>query len=240
MLSETALLFRAPIRAAPTAQDGKLLVALLCIWDYDAYVQAANPAYRAVFGWSDETLMAVPYWEFVHPDEQHTAVESSWQLMDGAGQLYGYEMRLLCSDGAYRWTCWNTCAFPRDQLLLGIGIDVTGSREHATERVQVGTWDWNAHTDTVILTGHLFGLPEQSPVPGATFLAQVHVADRLSMDRAVLWSLASGLPLVEDVRMTQHDGSLRRIHLAGRVTKRPDGDPARMSGIARTATKRAA
>ncbi|HEY2763309.1 MAG TPA: hypothetical protein VGJ13_04760 [Pseudonocardiaceae bacterium] len=92
----------------------------------------------------------------------------------------------------------------------------------------------------VTLSGDLFGLPERYPVPGGTFLAQVHVADRLSMDRGVRWSLASGLPLVEDVRMTQHDGRLRRIHLAGRVTKRPDGAPARMSGIARTATERAA
>lgn len=43
MPSETALLFRAPIRAAPTAQDETLLVALLCICDYDTHVQAANP-----------------------------------------------------------------------------------------------------------------------------------------------------------------------------------------------------
>lgn len=219
--------------ATATAQDWKLLVALLCIWDYDAYVQAANPAYRVVFGWSDEALMAVPFWEFVHPDEQHAAVKSGQQLMDGVGSVYGYEVRLLRSDGAYRWTCWNTCAFPRDHLLLGIGIDVTGSREHTADRVQVGTWDWRFRTDTVTLSGDLFGLPERSPVPGEKFLAQVHVKDRLSLNRGIRWSLASGQPLAEDVRLTQHDGSLRRIRLAGRVTKSPEGDPARMLGIAR-------
>ena len=68
-----------------------------------------NPTCRSVLGWSVEELSSVPYWEFLHRDDQHPTVERTQQmLLSGPMRIVDLEVRMLCRDGTYRCTRWNS------------------------------------------------------------------------------------------------------------------------------------
>jgi PAS domain-containing protein len=55
-------------------------------------------------------LTSVPFWEFVHPEDQHAMVESTQRLIDGSAPRLGYEVRMLRRDGHYVRTRWDTAS----------------------------------------------------------------------------------------------------------------------------------
>jgi PAS domain-containing protein len=63
-------------------------------------------------------LTSVPFWEFVHPEDQHAMVESTQRLIDGSAPRLGYEVRMLRRDGHYVWTRWDTASSQEDGLLF--------------------------------------------------------------------------------------------------------------------------
>ena len=39
--------------------------------DFEGYVVSASPSYCAMLGWSIKEMSSAPYWELLHPDDQH-------------------------------------------------------------------------------------------------------------------------------------------------------------------------
>lgn len=234
-----------PSGSTPSAQDlerfWELSLAMMGVRDYDGYVTLANPACTEVLGWSQDELRSVPYWEFVHPDDQHAVVESGDDLLlKEGGSSFGCEVRMLCRDGGYRWIRWNIRSIHREQLLYAIGVAVTHSG-HVEERVRVGTWNWHIPSGAIAWSEELadmFGLPIGHAIGYGTFLDCVHAADRSMVDRHMRWSAASGEPYAVDCRIVQPDGSIRWVHSAGRVSMSEHHDPTGICGITRDVTER--
>lgn len=99
---------------------------LLCIARTDGYFKRLNPAFTAVLGWSAAELMARPFLDFVHPDDQAATLAEVGKLSTGQPTLQ-FENRYQCRDGSWRTLSWR--AMPQqDGTLYATARDVTEER----------------------------------------------------------------------------------------------------------------
>ena len=96
---------------------------LLCIAGADGYFKRINPAFHQTLGWSDEELLAKPFFDFIHPDDHAATLRELEGL--AAGQLtVHFRNRYQCQDGSWRWLSWNAVPQP-DGLIYAAARDVT-------------------------------------------------------------------------------------------------------------------
>ena len=58
---------------------------LLCVAGFDGYLKRVNPAWRNILGYKPEKLLAMPYFDWMHPDERASARAEFQRLQDGEG-----------------------------------------------------------------------------------------------------------------------------------------------------------
>ncbi|MCW2962668.1 MAG: domain S-box protein [Thermoleophilia bacterium] len=101
---------------------------LLCIARPDGRFRQVNASWTRALGWTAEELTAVPFVEFVHPDDRDiTDVE-----IHGITTRYanvGFRNRYRTRSGGYRWLDWRS-TFDRDTgEIFGAARDVTDTVE---------------------------------------------------------------------------------------------------------------
>jgi PAS domain S-box-containing protein len=207
---------------------------MLGVGDYEGWFRQVNHGFTAVLGWSAEELTSAPLWEFVHPDDQDEVVESRQKMIDDdAGMRFGFDFRMLCRNGSYRWTRWNAVNQPSDQLLYGVGLDITDLKPPVTDRTVVGTWQWDVPGNTMIWSAELHDVFERNALTYEAFVGRVCEEDRARVGRLLGWSLVSGEPPAFKIRVRHSDGKIWHLHVAGRAEMNADGEPQRLRGIAR-------
>lgn len=107
---------------------------LMCIANFDGYFNQINPAWGRTFGWTDEELLARPYVEFVHSDDQQATTEAVAQLIRERQPL-SFEHRFRSKDGSYKLLAWNAYPLLEDELIFAIARDVT-ARKQAEEKIE--------------------------------------------------------------------------------------------------------
>jgi PAS domain S-box-containing protein len=111
----------------------------------------------------------------------------------------------------------------------------------ASEAAKVGMWFWNLETDSLIWTEQckaLFGLPAETEMSYAVFLAAIHPEDRQHTDAAVTRSIDEQIDYDIEYRSCWPDGSIHWIAARGSCTYDPTGRPVRMMGVALDITDR--
>lgn len=211
------------------------------VGDFDGYFVSVNPAFRAVLGWSVEELTSVPYWELLHPDDQHHSVELVQEaLISGPGTLSDGRVRMLCRDGCYRPTRWSVRSIRKAQRWYARGVDISSREPAGTEdRVRVGSWDWHVPTNVATWSDgmwEIYGLPPGSALSLETALARIHPDDQAVVGQVVRRSLRSAEPYVADHRIVHPRDGVRWLHSAGRVIADSDGRPDRIRGLTRDVT----
>ena len=99
-------------------------VDLLSVFKVGGKFGVTNPAWERMLGWSPEDLKNKAFIEFVHPDDvEPTLAESVAEWDDAAPTRSGFENRLRCRDGSYRWIEWTSQR--RGDLIYSTGRDVT-------------------------------------------------------------------------------------------------------------------
>jgi len=97
---------------------------MLLIAGFDGYFKRINPAFTATLGYASGELLARPYLEFIHPDDQAAARAAVDQLGRGE-QTVGLENRYRHQDGTWRWIAWKALSVPADGLIYCSGRDIT-------------------------------------------------------------------------------------------------------------------
>ena len=97
---------------------------LLCIAGLDGRFRRVNPAWESVLGWTSADLVAAPYMDFIHPDDQAVTAAESEKLTSGAVTLT-FENRYRCKDGSYRWLSWKAVPLVTKGLIYAAAHDVT-------------------------------------------------------------------------------------------------------------------
>ena len=91
---------------------------------FDGYIKRASPAWERTLGWSEDELRAVPYTEFIHPDDRERAVAEVTALAGGA-ESQDFELRIRSRDGSYGVFLFNAIGVPDQGLLYAVAKDIT-------------------------------------------------------------------------------------------------------------------
>ncbi len=111
-------------RAAEMEGFFNLTLDFLCVAGFDGYFKRVNPVFETLLGYSQAELMAQPFLNFVHPDDQASTQQVAARLSQGHG-VVAFENRYRCKDGTYRWLAWTSFPDLDRQLLYATARDVT-------------------------------------------------------------------------------------------------------------------
>jgi two-component system, cell cycle sensor histidine kinase and response regulator CckA len=96
---------------------------LLCIAGTDGFFQRINPAFTTILGYSEAELLARPFTDFVHPDDQPATLDTL-QLLRTSSVTH-FVNRYQHRDGTYRWLEWNGQPIPEQGLVYAVARDIT-------------------------------------------------------------------------------------------------------------------
>jgi PAS domain S-box-containing protein len=86
-----------------------------------------------VLGWTREELRAVPFVEFVHPDDRERTLAEAASLTSTEYETISFENRYRCRDGSYRSMLWAAGSLPDEGVIYATGRDVTESNRAQEE-----------------------------------------------------------------------------------------------------------
>jgi PAS domain S-box-containing protein len=100
---------------------------LLCIAGFDGFFKQLNPSWTATFQFSAAEMMAVPFIEFIHPEDRDATTAQAARIAGGA-PMAQFENRYRCRDGSYKWLSWSVSPSTEHRLIYGVARDITEAR----------------------------------------------------------------------------------------------------------------
>jgi PAS domain S-box-containing protein len=101
---------------------------VFCILGFDGYFKDLNPAWQKTLGYTKAQLLATPFIEFIHPDDQAATLAEAEKVSVGKS-LVAFENRYHCKDGSYRWFQWSATPVIEDRVMYGVARDVTERKQ---------------------------------------------------------------------------------------------------------------
>lgn len=100
---------------------------LLCVAGLDGFFRQVNPAWTKALGWTEDHLLAHPWLDFVHPDDQNATLVAGAALARGE-EIVDFQNRFRRSNGGYCWLSWRSCPLTDEHMILGVARDITEQR----------------------------------------------------------------------------------------------------------------
>lgn len=101
----------------------------------DGVWKRVNPAWERVLGFSESVLRSRPFLDYVHQEDRAAVMAEVGRLAQG-GHTEGFECRMRTLQGDYRTIQWNGTSHLEEQVVYGIGQDVTERREDSLKLIQ--------------------------------------------------------------------------------------------------------
>jgi PAS domain S-box-containing protein len=105
-----------------------LSVEMFGISGFDGSFKHVSPGWSRVLGYTTDEILAVPYAEFIHPDDRARLREILPLVRDGRPHE-AIEIRYRHKNGSYRWLSWNVVAIPEEQITYAVARDITPLKE---------------------------------------------------------------------------------------------------------------
>ncbi|MEG4307093.1 PAS domain S-box protein [Microcoleus sp. D3_18a_C4] len=97
---------------------------MLCVIGFDGYFKRINPAAEKILGYSEAEMVGQLFIEFVHPDDREATLKQAESIAAGNNTV-GFENRWRCRNGSYKWIAWTATPFCEEELMYGIGREIT-------------------------------------------------------------------------------------------------------------------
>jgi PAS domain S-box-containing protein len=107
---------------------------MLCIASADGYFKRLSPAFTRTLGWSVEEMLARPFIQFVHPEDQAATLAEVERQMRDREPVLDFENRFAHKDGGWRLLSWKSVP-QYDGSMYASARDITERRE-AEEHVR--------------------------------------------------------------------------------------------------------
>ncbi len=108
---------------------------MLCIAGFDGFFKRLNPAWQETLGYTADELLALPFLEFVHPDDRERTKAEAAGLARGQ-ETASFENRYRCKDGSYRWFLWSARALVRERQIFAAARDITARKRFEQVHLQ--------------------------------------------------------------------------------------------------------
>jgi len=95
---------------------------IMLIAGFDGTIEAVNPAWTRVLGWSGTELIGRLIFDFIHPDDMDSTFAAARAISEGE-IVARFANRYAHKDGSYRDIEWN--AGPGDDKIIAVGRDAT-------------------------------------------------------------------------------------------------------------------
>ncbi|MBD2043480.1 PAS domain S-box protein [Microcoleus sp. FACHB-672] len=101
---------------------------LLCVAGPDGYFKHLNPTWERTLGFTQQELLATPFIELIHPEDQQATLAEAQKLRAGLNTII-FENRYLCKDGSYKWLKWTDAQHTADGLVYAVAHDITERKQ---------------------------------------------------------------------------------------------------------------
>ncbi|WP_136923538.1 STAS domain-containing protein [Polyangium aurulentum] len=102
----------------------EMAIDLFAVATMDGYFKLLSPSFERVLEHTYEELLARPFLDFVHPDDQPATVAVVEKVQNGA-LLVDFQNRYRCKSGVYRWLDWTAKPDADRGLMFCTARDVT-------------------------------------------------------------------------------------------------------------------
>lgn len=111
---------------------------LMAVAGKDGLLKKVSASLVNTLGYSEETLLSTPFFEFIHPDDRESTRENIKALNMGLRSI-GFENRYRAADGTYRTLSWSAAADAELGVRFASARDVTDERNFKNRMQQI--WD---------------------------------------------------------------------------------------------------
>ncbi|MBW7865036.1 MAG: PAS domain S-box protein [Candidatus Hydrogenedens sp.] len=95
-----------------------------------------NPAWERVLGWTPEEMACIPSIELTHPGDRERGTALLRNVYEGRA-IEGFEQRVLCKNGDYRWLSCSVQPLTDRELFVVIARDITEAMAHQEELLRL-------------------------------------------------------------------------------------------------------
>lgn len=127
---------------------------IISISGSDGYFKKINPAACELLEYTEEELLAVPFINFIHPEDKEKSLDRIRRIANGTRGPY-FENRFISKSGKVRWLAWTSTPSTEEGLIFGVAKDITDKKEletllgKANRLALLGSWEADLVKGTV-------------------------------------------------------------------------------------------
>jgi len=226
---------------------------LLVICGYDGYMRDVNTAWQNSVGWSRKELQAIPFLEFIHPEDRARMASEMTSVQKGIFMMF-LESRFQCKDGTYKWLMWKAAGMPGRSKVYMLGREIVqgkdgtmrpGHSDKGLERkaaqldltqewLGAGSWELDLASMRLWASDGLARIldltPPEFPQTADDALTMIPTEDHAAILEAMRRAVESGTSEIA-CRVTRRDGTLVPVRGLVRSTRDRDGVAQTISGV---------
>jgi diguanylate cyclase (GGDEF)-like protein/PAS domain S-box-containing protein len=130
------------MRSEDTPPDDEVSVTITR--DATAVMISVGDEMSEVLGWSTEDLLGRPSTEFIHPDDQGSAIAAWFEMIEAPGEPHRWQGRYRTSDGGWKWVeCVNVSRLDDPvspavfTTMRGVAVDQVSLAEELRDREEL-------------------------------------------------------------------------------------------------------
>jgi len=232
----------------------------IAVEDLEGKLLLANPSLCSMLGYSENEMLAMSCSQFANPEDSADDWALFQELRAGFIDKYSLEKRYVRKDGTQVWGNLNVSLLKNSEagsppLVFAFVEDIT-KRKRAEEELRrrdvelseahrlagVGTWRWEARTDTVIWSKELYrlmGIDPTLPAPSYKEHALLFAAESWErLQRAVQRTLQTGTPYELDLEVVRPESIAKWEIARGEAVRDADGQIVGLHGTVQDITER--